>query len=405
MRILLANSTAYPRIGGVENSLRFIGRELLRAGHEVKIFCLQFSPDEPLHIEHEDIEIIRYPCRNARWPHMQQISRVAAVQRAMPTVLDEFQPDAVWSRSTPVGWGIVRSGYNVPLVHILPVTAKLDADSRFLRTKGMSWRRRLLLLGLWPSHYFIASWIERRLLQHSKPVVFSENMRRAVLRSYGEKVYRRTMVIHPGVDTSVFSPARGEAFFPEIEDKYGISAANRIVLFVGRFSAMKNLYGLIDAFAKLKAPCQLVLVGDGSERDRLSSLVSERGLVNRVVFTGKQSELLPGFYAMARVFVNPSLIEPFGQTLLEAQACETPVVGFGGDHSRILTATDEIIQDGETGGVVSDDSARALAKKIDSILFLDDQDYAAMARRSRENVRERFSWSRFVAEALAISSQ
>lgn len=47
MRILLANSTAYPVIGGVENSLRYIGRELLRAGHEVKIFCFQTSSVHP----------------------------------------------------------------------------------------------------------------------------------------------------------------------------------------------------------------------------------------------------------------------------------------------------------------------------------------------------------------------
>lgn len=42
MKILLANTTAYPTIGGVENSLRFIGRELLRAGD-----LLHFA--EPFH--------------------------------------------------------------------------------------------------------------------------------------------------------------------------------------------------------------------------------------------------------------------------------------------------------------------------------------------------------------------
>ncbi len=405
MKVLLANSTAYPTVGGVENSLRFIGRELLRAGHEVKVFCLQTSPNAPLRTEHEGIEIVRVPYTPTRWPHKRLAKQVITVQHAIPAVLEEFQPDAIWSRSTAVGWGVVRSGYRGCLLHILPVTARLDADSLFLRTKGMPWQRRLLLLGLWPFHYFTASSIERRLLQSSRPVVFSENMLRAVQRSYGQKIHDRTAIIRPGVDTDIFSRRNGRSFFSEIQEKYGISTVEPNILFVGRFCAMKNLYGLVEAFAQMKTQCRLVLVGDGPDDARLRSFVSNIGLEGKVIFTGRQSKLLPGFYSLARVFVNPSTIEPFGQTLLEALACGTPVVGYGGSHPHILTATEEIIQDGKTGSVAKDVSVRTLSEKIETILSLDDQDYAAMSCRAREDVRERFSWSRFVAEALALQFQ
>lgn len=63
MRILLANTTAYPVIGGVENSLRFIGRELLRAGHQVRICCLYLTADEPLRMGYEGLEVLRSPYR------------------------------------------------------------------------------------------------------------------------------------------------------------------------------------------------------------------------------------------------------------------------------------------------------------------------------------------------------
>jgi len=66
MKIFLANSSAFPAIGGVENSLRFMGRELVLAGHEVKILCFQFSPDEPLRMKHEGIDILRYACKACR---------------------------------------------------------------------------------------------------------------------------------------------------------------------------------------------------------------------------------------------------------------------------------------------------------------------------------------------------
>ena len=114
--------------------------------------------------------------------------------------------------------------------------------------------------------------------------------------------------------------------------------------------------------------------------------------------------MLPGFYAMARAFVNPSTIEPFGQTLIEAQACGTPVVGYGGDPRQFFTATDEILVDGRTGVVVRELGPSELAKKIDSILALNDNDYSVMSSHARENVRERFSWSQFVQAALELSS-
>jgi len=60
MRILLVNATAYPQIGGVENSLHYIAQALLSEGHEVKIFCFQFTPGEPLSMNHAGVEIIRY---------------------------------------------------------------------------------------------------------------------------------------------------------------------------------------------------------------------------------------------------------------------------------------------------------------------------------------------------------
>jgi glycosyltransferase involved in cell wall biosynthesis len=404
MKILLANATAYPRIGGVENSLLYIGCELLLAGHEVKVFCLKFSPDEPLQMEHDGLEIIRRPCTADRWPHMQSLSRVDVVQQAIPAILDEYRPDAIWCRSTPVGVGIRRSGYAGPLLQIFPTNAKMHCRGSFLQTRGLPLGRRLMLLGLWPSAYFASARLERELSLQCQAVVFSENMRRQLLAGFPENA-RACHVIHPGVDSRIFSPENGVRLLAAIEQKYGLNRNDPVVLYVGRLSNAKHIPLLMDALSVLQKDTKLVLVGSGPEEPRLKRYARRLGIARQCIFAGVQHEMLPGFYAISRVCVLPTTTESFGQVYLESLASGTPAVGFAGDGRRILTATDEIIQDGKTGGVVKKINARALAEKIDSILSLDPGAYALMARRARDDVRERFSWRSFVAEALLLSTR
>jgi glycosyltransferase involved in cell wall biosynthesis len=212
-------------------------------------------------------------------------------------------------------------------------------------------------------------------------------------------------LIRPGVDGETFSAENGARYFEAIEQKYGLSRDEPFALFVGRLSTIKRIPLLIDALSALTNRTKLVLVGSGLEEARLRKYARIKGIADRVVFAGNQHEMLPGFYAMSRVCVMPTMIEPFGQTYVESLASGTPVVGFRGDGRRVLTATDEIVRDGETGVVVENVSAEALAGGIQTILSLDEGRYEAMARRGREDITARFSWKRFVSKALELSNR
>jgi glycosyltransferase involved in cell wall biosynthesis len=402
MRILLANSTAHPRIGGVENSLHFIGRELLRAGHEVKVFCFQHSSEEPLRTHHEGVEILRYPYKPVRWPHAQFRSHVNTAQQAIPEILNEFKPDTVWSRSAYVGLGIRQGGYRGSLIQIFSTNAKMNCRGLFLQTHGLPRTRRLMLLALWPSAYLTSSRIERSLASKCKAVAFSENMRSQLLQAYPKDV-RQCWVIRPGVDADVFSPPNGEQYLNTIERHYSLHRNEPIVLYVGRLSSAKHIPMLMDAVASLSRHAKLVLVGTGPEENRLKAYAQQVSLTDRVIFAGKHREMLPGFYRISRVCVLPTTTESFGQVLLESLASGTPAIGFAPDGRQVLTATDEIIRDGQTGAVVPQVSASALADKIDWILSLDQTTHSAMARHAREDIQKRFSWNHFVDETLALS--
>lgn len=403
MRILLTNTTAYPTIGGVENSLRFIGRELIQAGHQVQIFCLQLSPDQPLRMEHEGVEIVRHPCPAERWPHARLRKAVETAQIAAPGVLARFQPDAVWSRSVAVGAGIRRSGYAGPLLQIFSTNATMNCRGLYLQTRGLPWKRRLMLLGLWPLEYIPASRLERELARNCEAIAFSQTMRAQLLAGlpgYAGPCH----VIPPGVDHAIYSPENGARYFARIKKEYDISPGDPVVLYVGRLSTPKHLPLLLETLTRLGRNVKLLLVGNGPDEARLRAYGDKLGIGERLVFAGAHHEMLPGFYAISRVSVLSTTTESFGQVYLESLASGTPAVGFAGDGNRVLTATSEIIRDGQTGAVVKTVSAEALASGIQSILSLNDDDYVAMAQRARADAVERYSWRQFVTSALAVTA-
>ena len=90
-------------------------------------------------------------------------------------------------------------------------------------------------------------------------------------------------------------------------------------LCVGSLTERKNVVRLADAFARL-GEGSLTFVGDGPFRSQLEGLARVR-VVGRV-----RHEEVPEWIARADVLVQPSLIEPLGQALLEAMACARTVV-------------------------------------------------------------------------------
>lgn len=96
---------------------------------------------------------------------------------------------------------------------------------------------------------------------------------------------------------------------------------------VGRLSYEKGHIRALRAFKNLKTdiPCKLVIVGDGQERKALETYVKNNRMEDRVIFTGYQSNPYP-YIRCANAMIQPSIIESFGLTMLEAMILGTPVV-------------------------------------------------------------------------------
>jgi phosphatidylinositol alpha-1,6-mannosyltransferase len=164
--------------------------------------------------------------------------------------------------------------------------------------------------------------------------------------------------------------------------------------------AYKGVDTLLAAWAKVVAEfpaAELIVVGDGPDRDRLETLAADLGLNGSVVFAGGVSDrALTDLYRSAAVFALPSRVsvgpraegEGFGLVFVEAAAAGLPVVaGRGG-------AVDEVVEDGETGLLVHPRDADEVAAAVGRLLA-DPRMAARLGEAGSRRVATEFTFERF----------
>ena len=107
---------------------------------------------------------------------------------------------------------------------------------------------------------------------------------------------------------------------------WGITDTDRLAGFVGRLNHQKNPLFLMEVFAAMAAQdphWKLLLVGTGEMEPEMRAAAARRGLTDRVIFAGVQSDV-PAFMNAFDLFLLPSNFEGSPVTLVEAQGCGVP---------------------------------------------------------------------------------
>jgi len=195
----------------------------------------------------------------------------------------------------------------------------------------------------------------------------------------------RIEVVPCGIDSDLYSP------LPSVEPEPGT------ILYIGRVKKYKGIQHLLEALRLLAdrgVQARLQVVGSGDYLPGLKSISRHLGLEDRVGFTGfvplerKLREL-----RMAWVAALPSEKEGWGLTVIEANACGTPVVASDSDGLR------DSVRDGVTGLLVPHADPPALADALQRVLT-DAGLRAGLSAGGLEWART-FTWERTASDTIA----
>jgi glycosyltransferase involved in cell wall biosynthesis len=170
------------------------------------------------------------------------------------------------------------------------------------------------------------------------------------------------------------------------------------ILTYGALTPQKNHETFIRAAALVverEPATRFAICGEGPERKRLESIVSECSLRSRVHFLGHRSDIPFLLKHVASIVVSAGDNEGFGRIATESMAASKPVV------VPRSGAFPELIRDGENGCLFNPGDCRDLADRI-SYLLSNPVAAKAMCREARRCFDERFHVDRFLAETIPV---
>jgi glycosyltransferase involved in cell wall biosynthesis len=207
----------------------------------------------------------------------------------------------------------------------------------------------------------------------------SEIMKREVLNY----VNRDVAVTPFGVDTTIFQPSKVESLFSE---------GTKVVGVIKSLEPAYAIDVLIKAFALVKeqysGELKLLICGGGTREAELKTIAAAAEFSSDIIFAGKiPPQEVPRYHNMIDIFANISLQESFGVAVVEAMACEKPVV------ATAVGGLKEVVEENVTGIFVP---PADVEKTADAILTLlrDPGKAKRMGKAGRERVLEKYDWNK-----------
>ena len=230
---------------------------------------------------------------------------------------------------------------------------------------------------------------ERKNFRYSHAVNFASEEEMKLASGTRLMLKSRGIVVPLGLDLTEYENLPENGAF---RSKYPEINGNKIVLFFSRINFIKGLEVLTTAFSKvanIRSDVHLVIAGPDNEGFgiQVKKWLVDNKILNRTTFTGMlQGREKLSLLRDSDIFVLPSFSENFGISVIEAMACEIPVV----ISDRVNIWRDVV--NSEAGRVIPPDSD-LLAESI--IELLDNKDLAQrMGLKGKALVKERFVWDK-----------
>lgn len=367
------------RTGGAERIAVELSRSLMTKGHEVYVYCQEFDEDACPGVVCRPVkQRIRKPIHLNSWHFAMQTARVK----------NEEQYDIVHSFER-----VLRSDifYVTCICYRNWIWREQSPAKRLVNYFKVAVDPRHM------SYLLLESLQFRRGTCNNRIVATSNLIKEDIIANY-RVIPEEIEVVYPGVEYETFRPGLRDAYRKEVRDGHGIGKDAFVILFVGSEFKRKGLRFLIEGMAlvvrglKGDTEVRCLVVGGGDPAEYRAQAMA-LGIHDLVTFVGLSSEV-EKYFAASDVFVLPSRKEPSSLAVLEAMACELPVIIA--QESGIA----ELVKDGHDGLLLSDPtSAQELKEKV--LLAMDPDKRRFLGMNARMTVKEH-SWEKACDHMLRI---
>ena len=338
--------------GGVERRRLSLVKLLDKERFEIRIICTRISGPFAEQFEKEGIPIIEVGKLTNSFKK--------EVHRNVRKVIREFKPHIIHGA---VFEGVTMAALNGFRCSV-PIRIIEETSDPQNRSKKASLFLRLLTM-----------------LTH-KVVAISPSVR-AYLTGQAKIPEHKVYLINNGVD-----PPRAVSLVEvqQLKTALGISDQDFVIGSAGRirdnhkaFSDLIKAMDLLRSYDHIK----LIIVGEGPDREMLTTMVADMGLSDRVLWPGYQNDMAP-YYEVMDVFAIVSNREGFGLVAAEAMLHELPVIATN------VGGLGTIVQSGETGFLVNRKSPDQIASNLKK--FLEDATLvASMGQKGKLRAQAEFS--------------
>jgi glycosyltransferase involved in cell wall biosynthesis len=306
------------------------------------------------------------------------------------------------------GWGIVDllRTFQPDIIQVEQGSKSLGYAELITLNRLLGGKAKTLFFTWWNLPYevkFPLSLLEGYNLRHTDGLVVGNQDGADILKDHG---YHGPVRVMPqlGVDEGLFCPQKQ----PQLRQQLSIPDKDFVVGFVGRFVPEKGLVTLFKALeALIHLPWTLVLLGRGPLKETLQAQAQALGIADRIRWIESvPHDAVPDYINLMDTLVLPSETtyefktltsvgwkEQFGHVLIEAMACQVPVIGS--DSGEIPYVIDN------SGLVFPEGDHEALADRIQQLIQQPDKQQD-LAKKGYERAMQRYTNKALATELLAF---
>ena len=378
MKIVISTDVYYPMINGVAVFSKNLATGLKKRGHQVMVltpsisgkFSVEKDPNCNFTVVRlKSTRMYLYPDQIEKIPNDKKILGIKIPQLLYKNglhvsynpysdirrVLDDFKPDIIHNQTSgPLALAIFRYAKkrNIPIV----MTDHTYPDNLTQQVKLPKFAKKPINAAM--NAYFMS------FLRRSEYATLPTKQAITDLLPKNHHSFKVPVeALSNGIDLSHFT--KGPAS-EEIYKKYAIPKNVPIILYVGRIDPEKSLDILVNSFKKLikEAPkAHLVMVGDGTAREKLEKMIKRKKLDSQTHFIGRViGDDLSQIYRTGTVFVITSKTETQSIVLMEAMASGLPAIAVNAG------AVTELVKDGENGFIFEPNDTAGIASGIYTII-------------------------------------